>query len=237
MNVTPVAGCLICGADLVYREQPEQLPCSYCGRSFETEVVCRERHFVCDRCHALPAYDLIEQYCAVSEEVDPLAMATTLMKNPALKMHGPEHHFLVPAVLIAAWCCQQEQRDMAPLFLATARRRAEEVKGGFCGTHGACGAALGAGITISVITGATPLSQREWQMANLATSACLAAVAEAGGPRCCKRDTYLTLRRMTLYLNEHLGAGLPMPSMPECAFSILNRECLGNSCEFHPSHT
>jgi hypothetical protein len=30
-------------------------------------------------------------------------MALNLMKNPQIKMHGPEHHFLVPAVLLAAY--------------------------------------------------------------------------------------------------------------------------------------
>ena len=29
-------------------------------------------------------------------------MALTLMKSPSLKMHGPEHHFLIPAVLLCA---------------------------------------------------------------------------------------------------------------------------------------
>jgi hypothetical protein len=48
------------------------------------------------------ANDFIEKYCIVSDESDPLAMALTLMRNPALTMHGPEHHFLVSAVLITA---------------------------------------------------------------------------------------------------------------------------------------
>ncbi|MGR4064590.1 MAG: DUF5714 domain-containing protein, partial [Vulcanimicrobiaceae bacterium] len=32
-----------------------------------------------------------------------LRMAITLMQNPVVNMHGPEHHFLVPAVLLAAY--------------------------------------------------------------------------------------------------------------------------------------
>jgi len=51
----------------------------------------------------LAANDLIEQYCLHTGQTDPLEIAVTLMKNPALKMHGPEHHLLVPAVLLAAF--------------------------------------------------------------------------------------------------------------------------------------
>jgi hypothetical protein len=66
-------------------------------------VRCIGGHFVCDRCHSLAANDLIEQYCLHTGQTDSLEIAVTLMKNPALKMHGPEHHLLVPAVLLAAF--------------------------------------------------------------------------------------------------------------------------------------
>ena len=47
-------------------------------------------HYVCDACQHGTANDLIERYCCASDSVNPLAMALTLMKRPAVRMHGPD---------------------------------------------------------------------------------------------------------------------------------------------------
>lgn len=232
-NAVNITGCLICGADLHYRKQMVQRTCHLCGEKFPTHAECSSGHFICDRCHRLPALDLIEQTCGVSSDTDSLRLAASLMSNPEMKMHGPEHHFLVPAVLIAA-CCTVQGDDSKREKLKAARRRAEDVKGGFCGFHGACGAAVGAGIACSVLTGATPLSRDEWRLSNLMTAACLTTIAEAGGPRCCKRDTYLALLTARDFLNFHLNSGLPTGSQPTCSFSDNNKECLETGCRFFP---
>ncbi len=228
------SGCLICGAGLAYREQVHQVACAICQEEVSSHAQCANGHFVCDRCHGLPALDLIEQTCHVSNERNPLRLADSLMKNKVIKMHGPEHHFLVPAVLITAFCSVRGE-DIKAEKLAVARKRAEDIKGGFCGFHGTCSAAMGAGVACSVLTGATPLAGEEWRLANLMTAACLTAIGEAGGPRCCKRDTYLALLVGGEFLNRHLAADLPMGSQPICSFSANNRECLATECRFFPA--
>lgn len=227
------SGCLLCGADLIYRDMRVTLPCVLCGEPFSTPAACPNGHFVCDRCHGLGAMELIQRYCETTDAADPSEMAQQLMRQPAVKMHGPEHHFLVPAVLIAAWCNLHADREKSAK-LTSARHRAEEVKGGFCGFHGTCGAAMGAGIACSVITGATPLSTDTWRLANLMTAACLTAIAGPGGPRCCKRDTFIALQTATVFLNEHLNAGLTVPDTIRCGFTISNRECIGTRCPYYP---
>lgn len=226
------AGCLVCGSDLTYTEQPQFLTCSLCGSPVPSNARCQNGHFICDSCHALPALELIQKTCLASTATDPLLLAEALMRNPALNMHGPEHHFLVPAVLIAAYTTLNGGDRAARL--AAARSRAEQVQGGFCGLHGTCGAAMGAGIALSVLTGATPLAREEWRLANLMTAACLTAIGEAGGPRCCKRDTYLALLTAREFLNRHLQAGFSEPQTPTCSFSARNRECLERECRFYP---
>jgi hypothetical protein len=225
------SGCLLCGADLVYFEQPRSVTCALCGEILSSQAVCAHGHFICDRCHGLPALDLIEQTCIASNETNPLRLADDLMRNPAVNMHGPEHHFLVPAVLITAYCSVHGNHGKVE-WLAVARKRSEDVKGGFCGFHGTCGAAMGAGIACSVLLGATPLAKDEWRLANLMTAACLTAIGEAGGPRCCKRDTYLALLAGREFLNRHLRAGIPEGKPPVCVFAGKNRECLGRECRF-----
>ena len=75
-------------------------------------------------------------------------------------MHGPEHHFLIPAVLLSAFYNVSGEPGEKEKKIKQARKRAENVLGGFCGFYGDCGAAVGTGIFVSVITGATPLSQK-----------------------------------------------------------------------------
>lgn len=227
------SGCLICSADLVYSEQTQVMTCSFCSNEVSTNARCTNGHFICDACHGLGALDLIEQACLASAETDPLSLAASLMRNPAVNMHGPEHHFLIPAVLIAVYCNVNGKEDKAAK-LAVARERAGDVKGGFCGFHGTCGAAMGAGIACSVLTGATPLSKVEWRLANLITASCLTAIAEAGGPRCCKRNTSLALIVGRDFLNQHIQAGMPASFSPVCSFSAKNKECPKSGCRFFP---
>ena len=228
-------GCLICGFELACLPLEEILPCEYCRKPFTADVCCINHHYVCDRCHALSANDLIEQYCRTTPLTDPYRITATLMKNPQIKMHGPEHHFLVPAALLAAWYNRHRNTLLKDAALIKARRRAEDVKGGFCGSHGACGAAIGTGIFVSLITGATSLAKEEWRLANLMSAESLKIIAENCGPRCCKRDSFLAISAAVTFLKTHFGTDMPIEEGITCEFAILNPECLGVECSFYVS--
>ena len=114
-----------------------------------------------------------------------------------------------------------------------ARQRAENVLGGFCGFYGACGAGVGTGIFVSLITDSTPLSTETWGLANKMTSESLACIADLGGRRCCKRDTFLALKSAAEFAQEHFSITLPISDPLLCDFSHLNRECLLADCPFH----
>jgi hypothetical protein len=124
------AGCLLCGADLVYDGYESKRCCAICGVSASSNARCKAGHFVCDRCHALGATELIYQICRTAKTTCPGELAERIMQSPVLHMHGPEHHFLVPAVLLAACATArglgQSERDR---MLDEARRRAEVVRG------------------------------------------------------------------------------------------------------------
>ena len=96
-------GCLVCGVELAYAEAATTATCAICGVKERSAARCRDGHYVCDPCHSGPAKDVIERACQASSGRDPVALATMLMRHPSVKMHGPEHHFLVPATLLAAW--------------------------------------------------------------------------------------------------------------------------------------
>jgi hypothetical protein len=233
MNTRHRSGCLVCGKELVYLDSPEPGTCAICGTVRETDARCRDGHMVCDRCHALPAEDLIAQFCSHSGGTDPLAMAITLMRNPVIAMHGPEHHFLVPAVLIAAYYNARGEPELKAAKIRMARNRAELVKGGFCGFLGDCGAAVGTGIFISIITGATPLSREEWLLTNLCTAETLREIALHGGPRCCKRNLFLAIRSAVHFVRDHMDLTMPIAGEIRCEFFPLNRECRTTECPFY----
>ncbi len=226
------SGCLICGADLKYSDDYQALKCYYCKGTFQSNVSCLNDHFVCDKCHAQSAIEIIETWCLNSKSVNPLEMAAEIMHSEKIKMHGPEHHFLVPAVLISSYC-NAINDDTKPVQLEVARKRAEKILGGFCGTHGNCGAGVGTGIFISVITNSTPLSKEEWSLSNLITGRSLISIANHGGPRCCKRDVYLAILESIQFLKEKFNVRLD-PSEVKCQFSDNNKECLKTSCLFYP---
>lgn len=227
-------GCLVCGDDVLYSEITETLTCYYCGVRKETNASCRMGHFVCDACHNAGANDLIERYCSNADGVSPIALAMTLMKNPAVKMHGPEHHFLVPAVLLAAFhAATNAEKGSVAEKVREARNRAEDVKGGFCGFQGACGAAIGAGIFMSIVSGATPLSDRERKLSNMITAECLLAIAENGGARCCKRESLRAIITAVEFVRRESGISLPVDPVPPCDFTGRNKECLRERCGFY----
>jgi hypothetical protein len=105
--------------------------------------------------------------------------------------------------------------------------------GGFCGFYGACGAGVGTGIFLSLILKTTPLSGLEWQLCNQITSDSLRVIAESGGPRCCKRDSFLALQTAVVFLKEKLDIILPMREVIQCEFSDKNKECLKTACTYY----
>lgn len=226
--------CSVCGKELVYLDEDENTECFYCKDPYTSNVRCEAGHYVCDRCHSLAGNDLVEQYCIRSSSREPLKMALDLMKHPQIKMHGPEHHFLVPAVLVTAYHnIKKTDAGRKRSDLKKARQRAEKVLGGFCGFYGDCGAAVGTGIAVSILTGATPLSRLEWRLSNLMTAKSLFTIANHGGPRCCKRNSFLAILEAAAFFQENLEITIPVNPDLKCEFHTLNKECLAGECSFY----
>lgn len=227
------AGCLACGAEIVYLARSESMTCAGCGAAIPSAALCRRGHFYCDTCHAGAARDALEARCLASDERDPVALATALMREPSVKLHGPEHHFLVPAALLTARANLLGERAALPGLLAEARRRSQPVAGGFCGLQGACGAAIGAGTYVALATGSTPLAGPARSLANRMTAEALAVIAGAGGARCCKRETSLALLTAARFTRRHLGVEMRARGV-RCTFHSFNGECARDGCPFYP---
>jgi hypothetical protein len=198
-----------------------------------SNVTCIAGHFVCDSCHVSSPNDLIETFCISASSNNPLALAESLMNHPSIKMHGPEHHFLVPAVLLASYYNKPELVEERASKIQEARRRAKAVLGGFCGSHGNCGAAVGVGIFTSLINDNTPLATEAWKESNRMTARSLSKIAEHGGPRCCKRNSFLAIESAM----DYLAGFISQERKVVCTFSHLNKECKKTDCPYFKSST
>ncbi len=230
-KAAPEQGCLICGAKLLYQQKAEERICALCGKAGPSEAVCANHHFVCDACHREPAFAVIRRLCLDHSNGDPLDLAQRIMDHPAIHIHGPEHHFLVPAVLLATAPSLPLPLESA---LDIAAKRAKNVLGGFCGFYGACGAAVGSGIFASILLEATPYADTAWGKAQALTGRILLKLAEKGGPRCCKRSTFTALRESMAFAGTDCGVHYPLSAATVCHYHHSNRECKGKRCDFFP---
>lgn len=112
-------------------------------------------------------------------------------------------------------------------------RRGQQVPGGACGFWGCCGAAVSAGIFISIITQATPLKEQEWGLANLMTARALQAIGALGGPRCCKRNSFTAVKEAVQFVRQQFQIELELPEKIVCGFSPLNRQCKKEACPYY----
>jgi hypothetical protein len=227
------ATCFFCEKELLKTRGTKLRTCIYCGAEYYPAYSCPDGHYICDSCRAKTVTDLIFDYCLVNKSRNPFETAVTLMKFPGFKMHCPEHHFLVPAVLLSAYCKVRRRRSKLKGWLKAARNRADKVPGAFCGTHGSCGTAVGTGIFVSIITGATPLKAIEWELTNTMTGRSLLRMAPYGGPRCCKRVTFLSLQEAGVFLSQRMGVAIDVPGEIHCEFSQRNEQCLKEDCPFY----
>lgn len=228
----PQNNCFICLSELIYTSVQKKANCHYCKKEFVTEVQCKKGHFVCDDCHSMDGNRVILVTTINNKGTDPFELAIEIMKNPAIKMHGPEHHFLVPAVLLSTYLNLRKKKHLKEELIKKAYTRAKKVPGGFCGTHGSCGAGLGLGIFFSIIKETTPLSVESWAEIHEITAKALLEIGRSGGPRCCKRDTFIALNLAIHEAQNTYHKYLDRHKEVQCNFSKNNKQCLKMKCKF-----
>lgn len=228
--------CLICGADLVYFQEAKEMTCVFCGKRELSHASCKDGHYVCDACHARKGIEAVMRECRTTKSRNPIEIMQKIMADPYIYMHGPEHHVMAGAALLAAYHNSGGEVDL-DWALAEMKERGGQVPGGVCGFWGCCGAGVSTGIYMSIITKATPLSGKSWGLSNRMTSRALNAIGEIGGPRCCKRDTFTAVKEAVQMTKEELGIEMELPEKIECGFYVENQQCLRGKCPYHPKGT
>lgn len=228
------AVCLVCGEPLVYFEEARDVTCCMCGKVERGHSVCRDGHYVCDACHRAEGVERAMDFCGTSDSRNPVEMAMAIMEDKAVFPNGPEHHTLVGAVLLAAYRNAGGEIDL-DAALAELRARSLNVPGGACGFWGACGAAVSAGMYMSIVLGSTPMAREPWAQATRLTARILDRLADLGGPRCCKRTSFTAIKTAVGYTEEVCGVSMELPEHIVCTHFARNNECLKKACPYFPT--
>jgi hypothetical protein len=227
--MTSVNNCGVCARPLVYAVESISKSCALCGKEEKASIYCPAGHYVCDTCHSKAALEVLKQILATSKTTDPAAILEQVISHPAVPMHGPEHHVIVPAAIVAA--VRNAGYPLPEGSVEKAMERASKVPGGWCGLYGDCGAAVGSGIAVSVITGATPLTGKLRTLAMASTSQALSRMLD-DQPRCCKKASRIAILSTVDFLRQHLGINLPHADKVICTYPLRNQQCAREKCPY-----
>ena len=221
--------CLICEAPLVYLESDKIMVCTVCHKKENSKTRCVNGHYVCNECHT-KGMDVIIGFCMSETSKSPVWIINQLMEQSFCHMHGPEHHVMVGAALLTAYKNAGGDIELHQALIEM-MNRGKSVPGGACGFWGACGAGISTGMFVSIISNSTPLTVEPFALSHLMTSKALEQIGMAGGPRCCKRDSFLSILAAIDFVQQHFQISMEKTEIV-CGYSAQNNQCIGKQCPF-----
>lgn len=220
--------CMVCQTPLHYASEEQEKACYYCAEVKSTSVTCKEGHFVCDACHSKEALEVIEHICKISTETDMLKLFKQIRAHPSIPKHGPEHHAMVPAIIVT--CYKNSGGEVSKDALKTALSRGSGIVGGSCGFLGMCGAASGVGIGFAVIFQSSPITTTSRARAQQVTHAVLGEIAKYEAARCCNREVWTALSIASKLSETFLHVKLEALTDFTCDQKKFNQYCYGKLC-------
>lgn len=218
---------ILCDTGIVnYRKEGK-----WCHYSINSSAISELEKYI-DSIKPKPEYyEAVIKYCLKSKSKNPVEMFQDLSALPYFGMMGIFHHFLVASVLLTAYKNCGNKINLRK-GLDEIQARAKNVPPMACMKLGSCGAAVSAGIFISVAKGVSLDSNEFFGIANGMTAKVLNEIKKIGGPRCCKRHSYLSILSAVKYSNKHLGTNMESSKI-KCERSSENKLCIKNRCPFY----
>ncbi len=177
-------------------------------------------------------YDNIKAKCLQLKETSPIKILASLMNDKEIAMHGPIHHILDGMALLTAMHNANVKFDLSSA-LDEMIERGSKMPGATCGKWGMCGSASSIGAALSIVNNVGPLSCDENYKNNLElVSMVLMEISKIGGPRCCKRNAFISLSVATKFLKERYDIALSQVKV-KCGYSPKNQQCIKGRCPFY----
>ena len=221
--------CLICNAPLEYLETDEIMECAICHKKEKSKTRCVKGHYVCNECHT-DGMDTIISLCSKETSTNPIEIIRKMMDQPFCHMHGPEHHVMAGSALLTAYKNAGGDINLYQALIEM-MNRGKNVPGGACGFWGACGAGISAGMFVSIISKSTPLTIEPFGLSHLMTAKALEQIGMIGGPRCCKRNSYLSILAAIDFVSDHFEVKMEKSEIV-CRHTGQNNQCIGKRCPF-----
>ena len=174
----------------------------------------------------------IIEACLKECSKNPVDIFYNIAQMDFVRIHGPEHHILDGAAILTAFNNAGGEIDLQN-SLHELMKRGLQMPGATCGMWGVCGAVTSMGAALSIIDGTGPLSSDDsWGKHMEFTSKALYSLSQVGGPRCCKRDAFISFQKAIEFVNENYNVRLES-SKVECCFSEKNEQCIKERCPFY----
>lgn len=171
-------------------------------------------------------------FCLQANSKNPVDIFNQIAREDFIRIHGPEHHILDGAAVLTAYYNAGGKLNLSN-GLKELVKRGLQMPGATCGQWGVCGAVSSIGAAMSIIDGTGPLSTDDtWGRHMKFTSKALYALAEVGGPRCCKRDAFLSFQEAIAFINENYDVTLENGEI-KCTYSNQNMQCIKGRCPFY----
>jgi hypothetical protein len=233
-----IANCMVCDSELIYKSQPVDKECYYCGEEKPATIYCTD-HFICDSCHNQEINQVIESAALKSETKNPIEFAERMMAHPNMPFLGGAHHLVITSALLVAlknnesFQIEGSTREVTNADIKEGIRRMKKVPSSSCADYGSCGVGPGVGAVFSILYQATCAKDRERTLTMRATNATLTAVTNKGGPGCCKQSLRTALEVGIELLKEHFGVQLPVSRICNCKFPAQHpHSCKGEACVY-----
>lgn len=223
------SGCLICGKSIIIQSKESEHTCSICHKNFISSTICSQGHYICDECHT-NSQEFVELLLS-SKETNPTILFSQIENLESVHMHGPEHHSIIPCVLLTSYKNCGGDIDLTSA-IEIALQRGKQVPGGVCGFWGTCGAAVGAGIYGSIVTNSSPLNSEAWYKSQKLVARVINRISQKNALRCCKRTSRHAILESIEWTKQYLGIELGKSEFL-CTLSSQNKECLHENCPFH----
>ncbi|MBE5922458.1 MAG: hypothetical protein E7269_06880 [Lachnospiraceae bacterium] len=176
---------------------------------------------------------MVEECLAIKDIKNPIRIFRKIATKNFIRIHGPEHHILDGACFLTAFYNAGGKIDLQA-GLERIVTEGQKMPGATCGLWGVCGSVTSVGAALAFIDGTGPLTtDASWGNHMQFTAKALQRMSETGGPRCCKRDAFISLTVAIEYAKEQYGILLEMEDIT-CGFSAKNAQCIKERCPYYP---